>query len=99
MRLRLSLAGLFLATGLAAGGPALAQVTYNSVTLTWTAPGDDSLIGNATRYDIRYSTAQITSANFGSATAALSPPTPTAPGTSQTFNVTGLQAATTYWFA
>ena len=38
-------------------GQALAQVTPNSVTLTWTAPGDDSLTGNATRYDIRYSTA------------------------------------------
>jgi chitodextrinase len=99
MRFRLSLAGLFLATGMAAGSPALAQVTYNSVTLTWTAPGDDSLIGTATRYDIRYSTSQITSANFGSATAVATPPTPAGPGTSQTFNVSGLQAATTYWFA
>ena len=99
MRIRLALAGLFLVAGLAASSPAAAQVTYNSVTLTWTAPGDDSLIGNATRYDIRYSTSLITAANFGSATAVASPPTPVTAGTSQTFNVTGLQAATTYWFA
>jgi len=80
-------------------GQALAQVTPNSVTLTWTAPGDDSLTGNATRYDIRYSTAAITSANFSAAAAVASPPAPVASGTSQSFVVTGLQPATTYWFA
>ena len=80
-------------------GQALAQVTPNSVTLTWTAPGDDSLTGNATRYDIRYSTAAITRANFSAAAAVASPPAPVASGTSQSFVVTGLQPATTYWFA
>lgn len=33
--------------------PAAAQTT--SVTLTWTAPGDDGISGRATRYDLRYS--------------------------------------------
>jgi chitodextrinase len=91
--------GLILAGVLAAAGQASAQVTPTSVTLTWTAPGDDSLIGNATRYDIRYSTAAITPANFSSATAVGSPPAPVAPGNSQSFVVSGLLSATTYWFA
>src|SRR6267378_1554920 len=93
------IAGLFLSGLLAATGQAIAQVTPNSATLTWTASGDDSLIGNATRYDIRYSTAAITAANFSSATAVPSPPAPVAPGTSQSFVVTSLQPSTTYWFA
>jgi hypothetical protein len=99
MGLRRCLTGLFLAAALVKAGPVFAQVTPSSVTLTWTAPGDDSLIGNATRYDIRYSLAPITAANFSSATAAASPPTPLASGSTQSFNVTGLQAATTYYFA
>ena len=32
------------------------NVTTTSVTLTWTAPGDDGLTGTAASYDIRYST-------------------------------------------
>ena len=39
-----------------------------SVTLRWTAPGDDGLAGRATRYDLRYSKTLITAANFASAT-------------------------------
>ena len=74
-------------------------VTYNSVPLTWTAPGDDSLTGTATRYDLRYSTAAITASNFATATAWTGVPTPAAAGTSQSAVITGLQPATTYWFA
>jgi hypothetical protein len=76
-----------------------AQVTHNSVTLTWTTPGDDSLSGTASQFDLRYSTSPITAANFTSATRATGTPSPTAPGTSQSYAVTGLQAATTYYFA
>ena len=78
---------------------AASLVTQNSVTLTWTAPGDDSLLGAATQYDIRYSTAPITASNFLAATAVASPPSPAAPGTAQSFTVTGLTASTTYYFA
>ncbi len=78
---------------------AFAQVTYNSVTLSWTAPGDDSLVGNATQYDIRYSTSPITLANFASATVVSGPPSPAAPGTRQTFVVAGLLPSTPYYFA
>jgi phosphodiesterase/alkaline phosphatase D-like protein len=77
-----------------------AQQAWNSVTLTWTTPGDDSLSGTAAQFDIRYSTALITAANFASATRwTTGVPVPAAPGTSQSVQVTGLQPGTTYWFA
>ena len=46
----------------------IAQTTPNSVHLSWTASGDDSLTGTASQYDLRYSTSLITAANFASAT-------------------------------
>ena len=78
---------------------AQAQTTATSVQLTWTAPGDDGSIGTASQYDLRYSTSIITSTNFASATRWVSTPTPSAPGTSQTTTVTGLNPSTTYYFA
>ena len=76
-----------------------AQTTSNSITVSWTTPGDDSLTGTASQFDLRYSTSLITSANFASATRFLSTPTPAAPGTSQSVVVTGLAPATSYYFA
>ena len=77
----------------------LAQSAWNSVQLTWTASGDDSLTGTAAQYDLRYATSLITAANFASATQVTGVSTPGAPGASQSHTVTGLQPATTYWFA
>jgi chitodextrinase len=77
----------------------IAQTTSNSVNLTWTAPGDDSLAGTASQYDLRYSTSVITAANFASATPAIGEPAPGASGASQSHTVAGLQPATMYWFA
>ncbi|TMQ69859.1 MAG: hypothetical protein E6K81_13950 [Candidatus Eisenbacteria bacterium] len=92
---------LLILAGAAAGiSTAQAQtVTYNSVQLSWTASGDDSLTGTAARYDLRYSTSAITAANFAGATPWATTPTPTAAGTHQSVTVTGLQPNTTYWFA
>lgn len=70
-----------------------------SVTLTWTAPGDDGNVGTATQYDLRYSTSAITAANFASATRWMSAPVPLAAGTVQTSLITGLALNTTYYFA
>lgn len=81
-------------------GDAQAQQTWNSVTLNWTTPGDDSLSGTASQFDIRYSTSPITAANFASATRFLTGiPVPAVPGTPQTVIVTGLLPSTTYYFA
>ncbi len=71
----------------------------NSVNLTWTAPGDDNTTGTAASYDIRYSTSTITSGNWASATPVTGEPTPAVAGTNQSFEVTGLTAGTTYYFA
>jgi len=78
---------------------AFAQTTWNSVTLRWTTPGDDSLSGTAAQFDLRYSTSAITAANFSSATRWTSMPAPAAPGTQQSVTVTGLSPNTTYYFA
>jgi chitodextrinase len=88
----LAMAGLFGATA------GIAQETQNSITLTWTATGDDSLTGIASQYDLRYSTSPITAANFGSAPRWTAMPAPTSPGTSQNVTVTGLTPSTTYYF-
>jgi hypothetical protein len=79
----------------------LAAITATSatVTLTWTAPGDDGNTGTASAYVIRYATATIGDANWGSASQCSGEPAPQAAGNSQTFTVTGLSPDTTYYFA
>lgn len=78
---------------------ATAQITHNSVTVSWTTPGDDSLSGTASQFDLRYSTSPITGANFAAASRYTGTPTPAAPGTRQSATVTGLTPNTTYFFA
>jgi len=99
MRLRAVAAVSILAAMVGLGSAADAQVTSSSVQLSWTTTGDDSLSGTATQFDLRYSTVNITTANFASATRWTGTPAPGAPGTRQTTTVTGLQPNTTYWFA
>jgi len=78
---------------------AVTTVTGTSIAVRWTAPGDDGNTGTATSYDIRYSTATITNANWASATPTTGEPLPTAAGTQQTFTITGLQGSRTYYIA
>ena len=78
---------------------AASDPTTNSITLSWTAPGDDSNTGTASEYDIRYSTALITEANWPSAIQVSGEPAPRAAGTSQSMNVAGLNPSTLYYFA
>ena len=68
-------------------------------TLRWTAPGNDGTIGQATTYDLRYSIALITDANWAQATYVVNPPVPKPAGTKEVFKVTDLLPATTYYFA
>ncbi len=78
---------------LVAGSP-----TGTTITLTWTAPGDDGRIAKAAQYDIRYSTSLITDSNFEQATPVTNPPLPTVGGATQTLAVGGLQSNTLYYF-
>jgi hypothetical protein len=75
------------------------STTPNSVTLTWTSPGDNGDAGTASTYDIRYSTAAITEANWGSASRCTGEPAPQVAGSSETYSVTGLSPNTLYYFA
>lgn len=77
---------------------ASAQAT-TSVTLSWTAPGDDGHAGTAAQYEVRVSTSPIDAANFGSATLVAGPPAPLVAGTPQSMFVGGLQRLTPYWAA
>lgn len=67
--------------------------------LTWTAPGDDWMEGNAFAYDIRYDRFPITELNWPTRTRAEGEPMPAPAGSPDSFVVTGLQANTNYYFA
>ncbi|MCP4705252.1 MAG: hypothetical protein GY865_11640 [candidate division Zixibacteria bacterium] len=82
------------------GGDAYAQnVTATTVTLDWTAPGDNDNSGTATEYDIRYSLALITEGNWNSATQTTGEPSPQSAGSAESFTVENLEPSTTYYFA
>jgi len=78
---------------------AVTATTGTSMSLRWTAPGDDGGTGTAASYDIRYSTSAITSANWGTAVQATGEPAPAVAGTQQTFTITGLNPSRTYYVA
>ena len=71
-----------------------------SVYLTWTAPGDDAERDWATRYDVRYSTSNITNdEEFNAASETSGEPTPQLAGGHEGFEVLGLDPYVTYYFA
>jgi hypothetical protein len=74
-------------------------VTNNSISLYWTAVGDDGGTGTASYADLRRSTSPIDSLNFNSATAVNPQPVPVCAGTFQFHNVTGLLHSKKYYFA
>ncbi len=78
---------------------AAGNATSSAVTLTWTAPGDDSSTGTAAAYDIRYSNSTITEANWDAATQVTGEPTPSAAHSNESMVVSGLSPSTTYYFA
>ena len=81
-------------TDLAASNP-----TSDSITLTWTAPGDDGDVGVASQYDIRYSTSPIDEGNWDTAMQVIGEPPPKLAGSEESFVVTGLSPGTRYYFA
>ncbi len=78
---------------------AVGDTASNSVTLRWTATGDDSTSGTAAQYDVRYSTSPIDPGNFDAASQAAGEPLPLPAGSMQFFTVTGLDFNSTYYFA
>lgn len=60
------------------------------VTVRWVASGDDGATGQASQYDIRYSTAQLNAASWDSATAVVSLPLPGPPGTLERLDLNDL---------
>jgi hypothetical protein len=82
-------------TDLAASG-----VTDTSVTLTWSAPGDNGKRGTATGYWVKYSTmGPITDANWSSATTYAQSWTATSAGFNEKHVISNLTSSTRYWFA
>ncbi len=74
--------------------------TFSSITLTWTASGDDDITGTAYAYDLRYSTIEIINEeDWASATSAKGEPLPSPAGSLETFVLDSLQADTTYFAA
>jgi len=76
-----------------------AEVTPYSITITWTAPGDDGTEGVATEYDIRYSTDPIETANWNSIVEVEGEPSPQPSGTLESFTIDGLIPDTWYYIA
>jgi hypothetical protein len=97
MSLRIRILSLIALVTFAAFGVTLTRA--GSVTLTWTTPGDDSLTGRTSRFDLRYSLQTITAANFAQASAAPNLPSPGIPGSVQSTRVDLLQSGQVYFFA
>jgi hypothetical protein len=72
--------------------------TSGSLLLTWTATGDDGLVGTASAYEVRYAMFPLTTGNFSQGTVvAVAPPGPS--GHAQQLLVPGLTSNTNYYFA
>jgi len=73
--------------------------TFTSITLEWTATGDDGAVGQASLYHLRYSLNPINESNWLLATKATGVPAPAVQGTGEYFTVGNLACGTTYYFA
>jgi hypothetical protein len=76
-------------------------VSGNDVDLEWTAPGDDGTTGTANSYDIRWSADGPIddSSDFDAANQVQGEPSPSEPGTVETFTVGALPFGTEVYFA
>ena len=64
--------------------------------VTWTAPGDDYMIGTAAQYDVRWSNTPITSSSFWSATSLSGAPVPLVARSTQQMPLRGVSGSTVY---
>lgn len=74
-------------------------VTDSTITLKWTATGDDADQGTATTYDLRYYNDWLTAENWDSATQVSGEPSPQPAGETDSMLVGGLLTDSTYYFA
>lgn len=73
-----------------------------SITLHWTAPGDDGNVGTASVYEIRCSTKDVGADTASWWAGAITCPGVSAPqkaGTAESFTITGLEPDSIYYFA
>jgi hypothetical protein len=77
----------------------IGNLSAASITLWWTAPGDDNFVGRATEYDIRYATFEINDGNWGTAVQVVNEPVPDTAGSVDSVVIDGLFSNTTYFFA
>lgn len=75
------------------------STSTSSIRISWTAPGDDNTTGTASLYEFRYSTTEIDSGNWSSASTVSTSLTPAAAGQTQNLQVTGLDEDVRYYFA
>jgi len=82
---------------------ALADVAEASVTLTWTAPGDDGRVGTADSLELRFAECvepdALRAETFADAALVTPGPVPVAGGSRQSFTVAGLRPDRIYCFA
>ncbi len=98
-RIRLFAGALGAALLGAALAPAVAAAA--TVTLTWTAPGDDGMVGQASSYELRFAETPVVADTAGwwtSATSVGPMPAPLPPGTRESFVVSGLAPGSIYYF-
>jgi WD40 repeat protein len=69
----------------------------STVTLSWTAPGDDGRAGQAAQYDLRYSQASLAGTAWDTATVAHSLPLPKPAGQPESFSIADLANGTWYF--
>lgn len=75
---------------------AVSAWTSGSITLSWTAVGDDSLSGTAGAYDVRYATTFDTP--WDAMTPVAGAPDPLPAGSAESFTITGLSPRKLHWF-
>jgi hypothetical protein len=73
--------------------------TTNSITLQWTASGDNGSSGKAFFYDIRISADPITAENFEAAPQVENEPSPAEAGNAESFTIKDLAFNSRYYFA
>jgi hypothetical protein len=95
-------AGLLLGLSLLAADAAAQTAADSSVTLLWTAPGDDGNVGTASQYALRYRTVPVSGTDtltwWNAATPVTGLPAPHPAGSTDSITVRGLQPLTTYYF-